>query len=431
MKHKVILLVVIFLLMIAPVSQCKPPADGQSQDSQSENDVVDDAPDAEVKDDAPDAEVKDDPPDADNNDGETGDEETEAQTGTIRLYDRHGALMLEVDWMMDTLHPAATNDDLEKVVFVSDPKGDKKYSDLSKPAGVDVPQNEIVGWGYMIMSDFLPGGLPPDEVFPCDEDLSPDAEWHTICMDDRPNNPWGDYYVIYTIHDGPILLQDQTYYHSHSVAFDSDGLTINNFLHHEPWDGDYYRETDRQFEAWYNLDQGEWMGNSMGPQFSVVPSDARFVIKGNTVFTLIPTSDFSVHDPLGRVTTFLTTGGFDPEDCGYDTNGEDPIDNLVPFVADPIYILDDQAMLAVIILDEEHQVVGPGCTLAQKPVEGGQKTMLWCLDNGCKGNGGACKLFNRLIGDPPQVPDSWNYVADGDQKMQKVAGFEYHCFCVK
>ena len=362
---------------------------------------------------------------------ETEEEETEAQTGVISFYDSHGALLLELEWMMNTLHPSATQEDLDNIVVHTDAIGDKKYSDLSKTAGVDVPQNEIVGWGYMMLSNFLPAGLPPDEIFPCDEEVSPDAEWHTVCMPDRPNNPWGDYYVIYTIHGEEIYLQDQTYYHSHTVVFDSDGLPVNNFPFNEPYDGDYFRDTDRQYEAWYDLDQGVWMGNSMGPQFSLVPSDARFVFKGNTVFALIPASDFSVHDPAGRVTTFLTTGGYAPEDCGYDTNGEDARDNLVPFAADPIYVRNEQAMLTGIVLDG-YTVKGSGCTLAQRSDDGGQSTMLWCLDKekGCKGNGGSCKLFSRLKGDSPQDEDSWNYVPM-TEKWQKDNKYEYHCFCVK
>lgn len=50
-------------------------------------------------------------------------------------------------------------------------------------------------------------------------------------------------------HDGLVNWEDQKYYHSHTLALDTDGIPDNNFLYNNPYDGDYFRDTDRQYEA--------------------------------------------------------------------------------------------------------------------------------------------------------------------------------------
>lgn len=172
--------------------------------------------------------------------------------------------------------------------------------------------------------------------------------------------------------------------------------------------------------------------NAMGQNFAPFPTDARVVINANVVFWLIPTSDFPIQAPAARVTTFLTTGGYNPENCGYDTNGEDPTDNLKQLLSDTIYLLDQDALLAAMVFDGKYTLLGPGdCKYNEKPVEG-QKTDVWRSPSStCSSRGGRCTLFSREIGDPPQDLDSWHYVAEANDKMQKDWAYAYNCFCVK
>lgn len=174
-----------------------------------------------------------------------GDGEADEPEKKVSFVDQHDGdtKLAPADWMLDSLYPAAMNDDRAKVVFFYDEKGGWKYSILDETPGLQIAQNDIYGWGYW-RAEVYPGwaGPPPDEVFPCGGD-------HTICTQDRPNNPWGSYHVVYAVHDGLVNWEDQKYYHSHTLALDTDGIPDNNFLYNNPYDGDYFRDTDRQYEA--------------------------------------------------------------------------------------------------------------------------------------------------------------------------------------
>lgn len=174
-----------------------------------------------------------------------GDGEADEPEKKVSFVDQHDGdtKLAPADWMLDSLYPAAMNDDRAKVVFFYDEKGGWKYSILDETPGLQIAQNDIYGWGYW-RAEVYPGwaGPPPDEVFPCGGD-------HTICTQDRPNNPWGSYHVVYAVHDGLVNWEDQKYYHSHTLALDTDGIPDNNFPYNNPCDGDYFRDTDRQYKA--------------------------------------------------------------------------------------------------------------------------------------------------------------------------------------
>ena len=107
-------------------------------------------------------------------------------------------------------------------------------------------------------------------------------------------------------------------------------------------------------------------------------------------------------------------------DCG-DPQSSSTSDQDIPF--------DDQLMSTV--LDGEYEVCGSGCSYKESTEEQ-SKTYVWCRDNGCNAsNVGVCTLFNREKDDPPQDPDSWDFVVESPTKMQKDWEYEYHCFCVR
>ncbi len=205
----------------------------------------------------------------------------------------------------------------------------------------------------------------------------------------------------------------------------------NNFQYMDPYNWDYWQNTDQ----WYILDWMQepqtWTVSVMGENWAPVESNSRAVIHDNAIFWIIPDSEFAIPNPGVRVSSFATPGGWDPADVGGDVNGNDPTEPLTILDSDPIHIVDPVYAVAGVVLDDDWEICGSGqCKYNEKIVEA-QKTEVWCTDNGCSGLGGECALFNRDKGDSPQDPASWSYVVGPNEKMQKDWDYAYHCFCVK
>jgi hypothetical protein len=99
-----------------------------------------------------------------------------------------------------------------------------------------------------------------------------------------------------------------------------------------------------------------------------------------------------------------------------------------PQITDPAELFGDQLLST--ILDDDYEICGSGCKY-QEGTADQSKTLVWCSNGTCPSNGGTCHLFRREKEDSAQEPDSWDYVAGTNQKMQKELDYDYHCFCVK
>jgi hypothetical protein len=356
------------------------------------------------------------------------------QVPYIELFDNSG--LRPLDWFAHRLYPVATNDDRAKVVFTIDPNTGKLiYSIEGQDPGLYLPQVDQVGWGYMLLTyNQSWSGPPPDVVFPCDQDINilpPGQDWFTICPNGAQASSGGSWHVVYNVFDAPIPWGDPNYAYTYAAVFDGDGLSDNNFQFMDPYNWDYWQNSDQ----WYILDWMQepqtWTVSVMGENWEQVESNSRAVIHDNAIFWIIPDGEFAIPNPGVRVSSFATPGGWDAADVGGDVNGDDPTEPLTLLDSDPIHVMDPVYAVAGVVLDDDWEICGSGqCTYNEKIVEA-QKTEVWCTDAGCSGVGGECSLFSRGKEDSPQDPESWSYVAGSNEKMQKDWNLAYHCFCVK
>lgn len=340
------------------------------------------------------------------------------------------------DWMINKLYPNITNDDFLQGQWVIDPNtGQLIYSIEGTAPGLYLPQVDQVGWGnFMLQFDQSWSGPPPDVVFPCDQDINtlpPGQDWFTLCPPDAHVNGVSSWHVVYSVFDAPIPWGDPDHSYTYAAVFDGDGIPDNNFQWNAPYDWDYWQGTDQWYIVdWMNYNQ-EWNLYLMGPNGEPFDSNARVVIYDDAVFWIIPSDEFAVPQPGARVSSFASTGGWDPENVGGDVNGNDPTEPLTPLTIQVIPVNDPPYTEASIVLDDDYEICGPGlCKYNEKTVEQ-QKTEVWCTDAGCSNAGGECSLFSRARDDSPQEPDSWTYVAGSNTKMQKDWTLVYHCYCVK
>lgn len=352
------------------------------------------------------------------------------------LYDN--LKLHSLDWGFNSMYPTASNDDRVKVVFFQDENGDWVFSIMGEAAGLTEPQVDMIGWGYWTLEIDSPwSGPSPDVVFPCDEDITnlpPDQDWFTICPEGAGVSSGNKWYVVYSIFDDPIITNDPDLSYTFAAVFDADGNPDNNFPFMEPYNWDYWQNTDQWYIVdWMNVNQS-WNAYVMGQNWETVESNARAVIYDNALFWIIPTDEFSVIGPGGRVSSFATRGGFDRGNVGGDVNGDDPTEPLTPLDSDPIHVMDPPFTLVSIALDSWN-TCGPGYCQYNEGIVEQQKTIVFCTDPGdcskVSPPSSHCALFSRAKGDSPQDPDSWSYVAGSNVKIQKDWSLVYHCFCVK
>ncbi len=347
-----------------------------------------------------------------------------------------------LDWAFNMLYPTAMSDDRAKVVFTVDPQTGKLiYSIEGQEPGLYLPQVDLIGWGdFTLQYNSGWSGPPPDVVFPCDQDINilpPGQDWFTICPEGAAASTADSWHVVYSVFDAPIPWDDADHIYTYAAVFDADGMPDNNFQYMEPYNWDYWQNTDQ----WYILDYRNespdggppWMVSVQGPNWEPIESNARAVVYDNSLLWIIPADDFSVLTPGVRVSSFGSTGGWDPADVGGDVNGNDPTETLTPLSSDPIYVVDPPYTLAGVVLDDDWEICGPGLCKYNEGIAESQKTFVWCTDpdDGCSDAGGECSLFSRVKEDSPQDPASWTYIAGSNEKMQKDWDYAYHCFCVK
>ena len=153
---------------------------------------------------------------------------------------------------------------------------------------------------------------------------------YTICPDSDLAMPAGDYVLAYQLLEGPLPLESDEDYYIHSFVFDGDCQAGNDYEPSPAYPNDFFQETD----TWYMVN----VGGTDAPTLSrtVVQDDnsltstttqARVVIRDDTMVAVIPADEFSCAEPSFRVTAFRHTGDWGMgADHDWSGDTEPPVD---------------------------------------------------------------------------------------------------------
>lgn len=153
---------------------------------------------------------------------------------------------------------------------------------------------------------------------------------YTLCPAVVDPVPDGETLMLVNRVEKPIPLADATNRYQYGFVFDADGDTTNNYQPSASYPNDFFKDTDRWYEANYDPASG-WslkVSDATGGTPKQVTSNARIIIRDDTITLVVPTSEFKVQKPKFRVTAFRHTGdyGMNPP---YDWDG-----SVWPAVAD-------------------------------------------------------------------------------------------------
>lgn len=145
----------------------------------------------------------------------------------------------------------------------------------------------------------------------------------TVCPTPATRPPEGDFVMLSMVMGGAVPLADPTNRYVYAFVFDSDGVSANNYRAPPNYPSDFYDDTDRWYEASWTPG-GSWVltaKTARGGAIMQVPTAARMVLSGDTLFFLAPRSEFDVAKPKWRFTAFRHKGdyGINPP---YDWNGD-------------------------------------------------------------------------------------------------------------
>ncbi len=145
----------------------------------------------------------------------------------------------------------------------------------------------------------------------------------TVCPTPATRPPEGAFVVLSTVMGGAVPLADATNRYVYAFVFDSDGVSANNYRAPPNYPSDFYDDTDRWYEASWTPG-GSWVltaKTARGGTIMQVPTAARMVLSGDTLFFIAPRGEFDVATPKWRFTAFRHKGdhGLNPP---YDWNGD-------------------------------------------------------------------------------------------------------------
>jgi hypothetical protein len=213
----------------------------------------------------------------------------------------------------------------------SDPVQDFIYSISGTGPGLTETQQDIVRVfaGIFDMTQQASQTAFGNTAFPCDSLVD---GTRTVCSAGAGAVPPGEVVMLAMVLDGDVPMEDPDHYYTYAAVFDADGDPANNFQYVEPYNWDYFQNTD----LWYQLDWdptlGQWqlfVSSFMDQVPQDVASNARVVIDGSVIVFFIPADEFSVTRPGFRLTAFGHDGTFAPEASGGDVTGADPTEPLL------------------------------------------------------------------------------------------------------
>ncbi len=221
-----------------------------------------------------------------------------------------------------------------------DPRGDLIYSIFGTTAGLTEAQQDVlrVFAGIFDLAPDANKAAFGNTAFPCDSLV--DGR-RTVCPDGAGAVPPGEVVMLAMVLDGDVPMDDPDHFYTYSAVFDADGDPANNFQYVDPYNWDYFQNTD----LWYQLDWdptvGQWqlfVSSFVDQMPQDVASNARVVIDGNVIVFFIPVGEFGVPRPDYRLTAFGHDGTYAPEASGGDVIGADPTEPLLELPAEAIVI---------------------------------------------------------------------------------------------
>ncbi|MCH7999249.1 MAG: hypothetical protein IIA91_07200 [Chloroflexi bacterium] len=226
------------------------------------------------------------------------------------------------------------------IMRFGDARGDFIYSIFGTTPGLTAPQQDVlrIFAGIFDLDPEASQAAFGNTAFPCDSLVD---GTRTVCPDGAGPVPPGELIVLAMVLDGDVPLEDPDHFYTYAAVFDADGDPANNFQFVEPFNWDYFQNTD----LWYQLDWdptvGQWQlfVSSFVDQIPQdVASNARVVIDGNVIVFFIPVDEFGVPRPTYRLTAFGHDGTFAPEASGGDVTGADPTEPLLELPEEAIVI---------------------------------------------------------------------------------------------
>jgi hypothetical protein len=152
----------------------------------------------------------------------------------------------------------------------------------------------------------------------------------TVCPTPKNVVPPGEFVIVEMTQAGKIPLADPTNYFQLAAVFDADGDASNNYVPLAAYPKDFFKDTDRWYEADYVPGMGWKLKVSTAHGMTITPvtdSAARIVISDNTVYFMIPRSELPAAKLGYRVTAFRHKGDYGlkpPYD--WDANITPPVD---------------------------------------------------------------------------------------------------------
>ncbi len=152
---------------------------------------------------------------------------------------------------------------------------------------------------------------------------------YTVCPTDKKPFPPGETILVMHQMDQPVELNDSKYSWTYGFVFDQDGDSTNNYQPGTQYPKDFYKDTDRWYEALYAPGKG-WslkVTDASGGAITPFPSAARIVLYKEMAALVVPASELKVKDPKFRTTIFRHTGDYGmnpPHDWSGDM--EPPVD---------------------------------------------------------------------------------------------------------
>lgn len=163
-----------------------------------------------------------------------------------------------------------------------------------------------------------------NSVFPC----GPSATGFTVCPP-APSPVKGEsFHILGAAVGAPIPLADPANRYQYAFVFDEDGDVTNNYQPAPAYPSDFFKDTDRWYEALYVPGTGWTLkaSNAKNGSITPFPTNARIIIRDNAIVLVVPKSELAVPHPAYRITTFRHKGDYginEPHD--WDGDVEPPV----------------------------------------------------------------------------------------------------------
>jgi len=211
------------------------------------------------------------------------------------------------------------------------------YSISTVAAGIYSPRVDLrASLGMRLrMSRPVVDALFNESVFECGAmaEVPRLGEVTTVCPPGVSDVPEGDLVVIAAQYADTVPTVGDTSHYTYAAVFDSNGDPADDWQFQGQYDWDFFIGTDRWYQINWDPDAQAWSMTVTNGQQPGGATSARAVLAGDTIFWVIPASEFPSADPTYRVTSFVHDGTYRPEFSAGDVGGADPTEPLLPIEA--------------------------------------------------------------------------------------------------